>query len=85
MACEMIVFHFNAQDGNYIEKSNIEILDHAKGIVEVDLTDFEIQGLAVGNNQDCGCKVYMQDATEYTILFSSSINVEIKEDRKVWL
>lgn len=84
MAAEKIIFTFQGENGP-IEKSNVEIIDHAKGIVAVELSDFEVQGLSLGSGQNCGCKVLMQNADEYTVLFSSAINVQIKDGRKVWL
>ena len=84
MGAEKIIFHFDTDGVGPMEKSSVEILDHAKGIVEVELSDFEIQGLSEGIN-DCGCKILMQNADEYTVLFSKAISVQIIDNRKVWL
>jgi hypothetical protein len=61
-------------------------LSSAKGEIEVDLSDFDIQALSVGPDQNFTVKVYSQGKIK-TGVFARTLNVETKmiegNERKV--
>jgi hypothetical protein len=73
-------------DGRILEKNSVSIVDAETGIVEMTLTDFELQGLKVGQSS-FGAKVYMKDGVVYTVSFANGCNIYLDENsgRKVWV
>lgn len=74
---------FPYEDGRQLEKSVVTIKDAENGIIEFSLTDFEVQGLKVGEKQNFMCEVYFPSHKE-VVLFAKSLNISIENDRKVW-
>lgn len=85
MQADKIVFYFEYHDGRILEKSNCTVLDSENGLVEVEITDFELQGLKAGENQNCKCKIFMQNMDVLDVLFSKAYSINIVDGRKVWL
>ena len=85
MQAEKITFYFEYNDGRVLEKSSVEVLDHETGLVEVEITDFELQGMKVGSEQNCKCKIFMQNMDVLTVLFSKAYTIDVIDGRKVWL
>ena len=82
--CEAIKVIFQYENGEMLEKNKIDIVDIEKGQFKVELSDFEIQGLKVGEKQNIYAKIYFQDMT-YHVMFPKGLTVGIKDERKVLL
>jgi hypothetical protein len=74
---------FPYADGRELEKSVVSILDADQGLIQFSLTDFEMQGLNVGEKQNFTAEVYFPTHKE-VVLFAKSLNIIIENDRKVW-
>jgi len=77
----LIKVQFEYENGHTLEKTNPKILDAAEGKIQVDLDEFEIQGLKVGDAQNFLAEVQIDDDI-YHVLFAKSLNVRIKDGRK---
>lgn len=73
------------EDGRTLEKNSVSILSEENGMIELSLSDFELQGLKVGKSSFLA-KIYMKDGTLYTVNFANGCNISIdeKSQRKVW-
>ena len=80
--CDAITIKFPYMGERVLEKRSVSILDMEKGIVEVELTDFDIQGLNEGLNQNFKGEITIGDEIVH-VLFAKGLNVEIKNERKV--
>jgi len=78
-----ITLKFPYSDGRELEKSVVSIVDAEAGIIEFSLTDFELQGLLEGTNQNFKAEVYFPTHKE-VVLFAKSLNIIMENDRKVW-
>lgn len=78
-----IKFIFPYDDGRELEKSIAKIIDAENGIVEFSLTDFELQGMKVGEMQNFKAEVQFA-AHKEVVLFAKSLNIIIENERKVW-
>ena len=85
MLVERIKFLLPYEDGRVLEKHSVDIVDEESGIIELTLTDFELQGLMVGKRQNFKAKVYMKSGEMLTVLFSGGLNVESDGERKRWI
>ena len=83
---EKIMVLLPYEDGRTLEKNNVSIISEENGMIELTLSDFELQGLKVGRNNFLA-KVFMKDGTLYTVNFANgcSIAVDDRTQRKVWL
>jgi len=79
-----IKFIFPYQDGRDLEKSVVTILDAEKGLVEFTLSDFEMQGLKVGEGQAFKCEVQFIDHKQL-VVFAKGMNIVLNDERKVWV
>lgn len=79
---DSIKVQFEYENGHVLEKSNITIVDAAEGKIALDLEDFEIQGLKVGEKQNFMAEVRFGEDVHH-VLFEKGLNVGIKNDRKV--
>lgn len=68
--------------GGELEKSNYKVLDAAKGEIEVELSDFDVQGLNVGLDQTMKALVKV-DGVTYSVVFLKTLNVEFHNERKL--
>lgn len=73
------------EDGRTLEKNSVAVSDAESGMIELTLTDFELQGLKIGAN-NFSAKIYMKDGSMYTVSFANgcTIVVDEKTERKVW-
>lgn len=81
---EFIKFMFPHENGRTLEKNSVTIVDTENGIVEVELSDFDVQGLKVGEKQNILCEITTYDE-KFTVLFSKALTVDMVGDRKEWL
>lgn len=74
------------EDGRVLEKNSVAIYDAESGMIELTLSDFELQGLKVGLNSFLA-KIYMKDGMMYTVSFANGLNIQVdeKSERKVWV
>lgn len=70
-------------DGRTLEKTSVSVLDADSGTIKLSLSDFELQGMKVGEISFI-CKVYMKDGTRYDVRFNTMIDLDEKSGRKVW-
>lgn len=82
---EKIIAILPYENGNNLEKSSIKVLDAENGIIELTLSDFELQGLKVGPKQSFKVKVQMNGGDEFTLLFAGGLTVEVQGERKAWI
>jgi hypothetical protein len=74
---------FEYENGKTLEKNSFRVTDIAGGLGEVELTDFEIQGLKVGKS-NFTAQIFMGD--DILIMeFTKGLDVTIDNDRKVIL
>lgn len=81
---EGIKFIFPHENGRTLEKTTVSIIDVENGIVEIELTDFDIQGMKVGLDQNILAEVITYDE-KFTVLFPKSLNINIAGERKEWI
>lgn len=81
---EFIKFLFPHENGRVLEKNSVDIVDLEQGIVEVQLSDFDIQGMKVGDKQNILCEITTYDE-KFTVLFSKALTIGMVGDRKEWL
>lgn len=72
---------FPTESGEPLEKNIINILDADKGLIEVELSDFEKQSLIVGQEQSFNAKILM-DGHEWSVSFPKKLNVGMIDGRK---
>ena len=82
--CDGITVKFPYMGDKILEKNSVSVIDIDNGIVEVKLSDFDIQGLNPGLGQNFKADVKIGD-TVLTVLFAKGLNVEINNDRKMIL
>lgn len=75
---------FPYEDGRVLEKNQVKIIDSAKALIEVELSEFEIDGMAVGAGQSFKAEVLVGD-TVFIVSFAKGLNVEMREGKKVLL
>lgn len=80
--CDGIKIFLPYENGEVLEKNRVTILDYDEGKIQVDLDEFEIQGLKPGLGQNFSAEAKFGD-TIYRIVFSKGLNVELKNERKV--
>lgn len=70
----------------YLEKSlaynQVKIIDQKHGEIEVELSDFEIDGIPEGQNQDFYMTIF-RGIKKYEALFSRCLNVTFKDGKKI--
>jgi hypothetical protein len=81
---EVIKFIFPHENGRTLEKTTVNILDFQTGVIEVELSDFDIQGLRVGLDQNIIAELLTYDE-KLTVLFSKALNVAMVGERKEWI
>lgn len=79
---DSIKVQFQYENGHTLEKSNVRIIDANEGKIALDLEDFEIQGLKVGEKQNFMAEVRFGDDVHH-VLFEKGLNVGLQNDRKV--
>jgi hypothetical protein len=78
---EAIKVRLPYENGETLEKSKFNIIDEAMGKFEIELDDFEIQGLKVGDKQTFTCDIYTKDSL-VKVAFVNGLNVKLINDRK---
>lgn len=84
MNADIIKFQFPYENGTVLEKNVVDIIDSHRAIVEITLTDFELQGLNVGGGQNFKAVIEMSGYI-YEVLFAKGMNIEMQGERKVWI
>lgn len=77
-----IKVQFPHEAGKALEKNNAKVLDKDLGTIEVELSDFEIQGLKVGKEQNILGEVLVDNVVHH-VLWSKGLDVEMEDGRKV--
>lgn len=77
-----ILFKFPYLDHRILTKRNANVVDADESIVEVTLDEMDINGLNEGKEQNFKAEVVI-DGVKHTVLFAKSLNVEIKNGKKV--
>ena len=85
MQAESVKVLLPYDDGRVLEKSSVKILDSESGLIELTISDFELQGLKVGQKQSFAAKVFMKSGDVYSVLFSGGLNIAQNGDKKVWV
>jgi hypothetical protein len=80
--CDGIKISLPYENGEVLEKSKVTVLDPNDGKIQIDLDDFEIQGLKVGHGQTFRGEAKFGDTT-YHVVFAKGLNVELKNERKI--
>jgi len=81
---DVIKFVFPYENGATLEKNVVDIIDAHRGIVEISLSDFEVQGLKAEASQNFKAEIHMEGFV-YTVLFAKGMTVEMQGERKVWV
>jgi hypothetical protein len=76
-----IAVRFEYENGEILEKRNAKILDAAEGKFEIDLDEFEIQGLKVGEKQSFYALVHIGDDI-YKVIFREGLNVYLSDQKR---
>lgn len=79
--CDSIKIFFQYDNGHMLEKKSVKIVDANDGKIEVELSDFEIQGLKVGRQQTFRGELTFKD-TVYHVVFAKGLNIELINERK---
>ncbi len=82
-AAQGIKLIFPYEDGRDLVKNSVTIIDADAGLIEFELTDFELQGLKVADNQNFMAEVTFATHKEVAI-FPKSLNIKLENERKVW-
>ena len=80
---QAIKFIFPYEDGRNLEKMMVKVLDLDKGLVEFSLSDFELQGLKVGQGQNFKAEIIFPTHKE-VVIFAKSLNIIMDGERKAW-
>lgn len=75
-----ITLFFNYENGTRLEKSLVNVVDAQQSLISVEVSDFEIQGLPIGNNQSVFGKVRI-DGDDYLVHFKG-LDVGLENGRK---
>ena len=81
VGCEAIKIKLPYENGETLEKSKFSIIDAASGKFEIEVDDFEIQGLKVGESQTFNGEFRFEDSL-VKVVFTKGLNVELRNDRK---
>lgn len=81
-SADSIKFQFPYENGHVLEKTNAKVVTGRNYNCEIELDDFEIQGLAIGEKQNFLAEVKFGDEIHH-VLFQKALNIELKNDRKV--
>lgn len=65
-----------------LEKYDAVVIDSERGEMELTLSEFEVQGLKVGIDQDFFAELYFEDWT-YKVHFSKALTVSELNGRKI--
>lgn len=74
---------FPYENGGELEKSTINILDEEKGLIEFELSDFEVQGLKAEENQTFRAEILFAGHKEL-VIFAKCMSISMENERKVW-
>ena len=81
-AADSIKFQFSYENGHVLEKTNAKAVTGKNYNCELDLDDFEIQGLPVGEKQNFLAEIVFGDDVHH-VLFQKALNIGLDNDRKV--
>lgn len=70
--------------GPPLNKIDVDIVDAARGMIAIALTDPELQSLRIGEAQDFEAEIMMSDHT-LIVFFSGALTVRQVDGRKVWV
>jgi len=84
MQAEKIKVLLPYEDGRTLEKSSVTVVDAENGMIELTLSDFELQGLKPGKNS-FGAKIYMQNGDMYSVVFNDGMFINNADGKKAWL
>lgn len=79
--CDGIKILFQYENGHTLEKKSVNIINKDEGKIQVELSDFEIQGLKVGDGQTFRGELVFGETT-FHVVFSKALNVELVNERK---
>ena len=82
LQADQITLHFEREDGTFLVKRDMTILDAQRGEVEFKLNDFELQALKNGMDQDFFGKVLVGDEC-LTLRFAKGLCVTKKDGRNI--
>ena len=84
MQAEKIKVLLPYEDGRTLEKSSVTVVDAENGMIELTLSDFELQGLKPGKSS-FGAKIYMQNGDMYSVVFNDGMFINNADGKKAWL
>lgn len=73
-------FYFGYENGTTLEKNNARVISSERGELELDLTDFEVAGLPLGE-QDLTADLYFP-GWKYSVLFAKGVNVVMINEKR---
>lgn len=74
------VFKF-PYDAGILEKQLGKVVDPVNGLIEIELNDFEIQGLKIGEGQNFKCELHQKNEI-MEVIFFKALNVKLNGERK---
>lgn len=82
LAVDQVTLHFEREDGTFLVKRDMNMLDAQRGEVEFNLSDFELQALKCGPEQDFFAKVVVGDE-QLTLRFAKGLCIMKKDGRNI--
>lgn len=79
---ETLKVMFPYHSGKTLEKTKVDIVDASNGIIKIELSDFEVQGLNEGEKQNFWAYATKGDEA-YKFEFKAGLSVKMVGDRKV--
>ncbi len=83
MSARAITVMLPYANGQTLSKG-VNILDAAHGLIEITLTDFEMDGLKVADGQHFRAEVQLDDGNIQRVVFYKGLNIAVEGERKVW-
>lgn len=78
-----IKLFFPYEDGRELQKTAVTVLDSEKGLIEFELSDFELQGFKAEEGQSFRAEVTFPQHKEI-VVFPKCMNISLEDERKVW-
>lgn len=72
------------ENGETLNKSTGKVADGPNGVAEIELTDFELQGLKIGETQTMLAHVVI-DNRKYKAIVANAFSVGVVNERKILL
>lgn len=71
------------ENGEILTKNVVDVIDAANGVIEFGLSEFELDGLKVGPDQNFLAEIMFQNE-KMTVLFAKGMNIVQAGERKAW-